>query len=194
MSVFIEKSYIAALILNVKSKYLRKEFITLEELNYISNQFQKKLNEQNFNAIILDRIDTDYFDISDVIKINKSKGLSLESILTRYQGYLDLDILLLIWNKDTIFDYLSELKKIESINEDKQIFDVMAVPCSRAFVVRADKAEEFKNSSNIHEENAFVREMSQTFIKNNLVEEGLVLKKTRKPDIKYNFSLGFMPC
>ena len=44
-TIFIEKSYIAASILNVKSKYLRKEFITLEELNYISNQFQKKLNE-----------------------------------------------------------------------------------------------------------------------------------------------------
>ena len=107
-TIFIEKSYIAASILNAKSKCLRKEFTTLEELNYISNQFQKKLNEQNFNAIILDKIDTDYFDVSDVIKINKSKGLSLESIINRYQGYLDLDILLLIWNKETILDYLNE--------------------------------------------------------------------------------------
>ncbi len=40
-----------------------------------------------------DRIDTDYFDISDVIKVNKSKALSLESIIARYQGYLYLDIL-----------------------------------------------------------------------------------------------------
>ena len=183
-TIFIEKSYIAASILNVKSKYLRKEFITLEELNYISNQFQKKLNEQNFNAIILDRIDTDYFDVSDVIKINKSKGLSLESIIARYQGYLDLDILLLIWNKETIFDYLIELKKIESINEDKQTFDVMAVPRKRPFVVTSEKAEEFKNSKNTPEESAFVKELAETFRKNNLVEEGPVLKKTRKPDIK----------
>ena len=183
-TIFIEKSYIAASILNFKSKYLRKEFITLEELNYISNQFQKKLNEQNFNAIILDRIDTDYFDVSDVIKINKSKGLSLESIIARYQGYLDLDILLLIWNKETIFDYLIELKKIESINEDKQTFDVMAVPRKRPFVVTSEKAEEFKNSKNTPEESAFVKELAETFRKNNLVEEGPVLKKTRKPDIK----------
>ena len=183
-TIFIEKSYIAASILNVKSKYLRKEFITLEELNYISNQFQKKLNEQNFNAIIFDRIDTDYFDISDVIKVNKSKGLSLESIIARYQGYLDLDILSLIWNKDTIFYYLVELKKIGSINEDKQTFDVMAVPCDRAFVISPDKTEEFLNVKPNPEIRQQQEEMAKRFRINNLVEEGPVLKKTRKSDIK----------
>ena len=120
-TIFIEKSYIAASILNVKSKYLKQEFITFKELSYIFEQFQKKLNEQRINAIILDRIDTDYFDISNVVKINKSKSLSLESIIARYQGYLDLDILLLIWNEETIFDFLVELKTFESVNEDKQI-------------------------------------------------------------------------
>ena len=124
-TIFIEKSYIAASILNVKSKYLKQEFITFEELSYISEQFQKKLNEQKINAIILDRIDADYFDISNVIKINKSKSLSLESIITRYQGYLDLDILLLIWNEETIFDFLVELKTFKSVNEDKQISFVL---------------------------------------------------------------------
>lgn len=124
-TIFIEKSYIAASILNVKSKYLKQEFITFEELSYISEQFQKKLNEQKINAIILDRIDADYFDISNVVKINKSKSLSLESIITRYQGYLDLDILLLIWNEETIFDFLVELKTFESVNEDKQISFVL---------------------------------------------------------------------
>lgn len=124
-TIFIENSYIAASILNVKSKYLKQEFITFEELSYISEQFQKKLNEQKINAIILDRIDTDYFDISNVVKINKSKSLSLESIITRYQGYLDLDILLLIWNEETIFDFLVELKTFESVNEDKQISFVL---------------------------------------------------------------------
>lgn len=183
-TIFIEKSYIVASILNVKSECLRKEFITLEELNYISNQFQRKLNEQNFDAIILDKIDTDFFDVSDIIKINKSKGLSIESIINRYQGYLDLDILLLIWNKEIILDYLSEFKAIESINEDKQTFDVMAVPCRRAFVVAPEKAEEFKKQTNSPEDRAFVRELAETFRKNNLVEERPVLKKTRKPDKK----------
>lgn len=116
--IYIEKSYIAASILNFKSKYLREEFITLEELSYVSNQFQKKLNEQNSSAIILDRINNDYFDISDVIKINRSNGLTLKSIITRYQGYLDLDILLLIWNEETICDYLRELQKVESMSSD----------------------------------------------------------------------------
>ena len=183
-TIFIEKSYIAASILNVKSKYLRKEFITLEELNYISNQFQKKLNEQNINAIIFDRIDTDYFDISDVIKVNTSKGLSLESIIARYQGYLDLDILLLIWNKDTIFYYLVELKKLNQFNEDKHTFDVMAVPCNRAFVVSPDKTEAFLSIKPNPEIRQQQKEMSETFRRNNLVEEGPIFKKTRNPNKK----------
>ena len=74
--------------------------------------------------------------------------------------------------------------KKETLKKDKQKSNVIAVPCSRAFVVRTDKAEEFKNISNIPEENRFVREMAETFRKNNLVKEGPVLKKTRKPDIK----------
>lgn len=123
-TIFIEKSYIVSSILNAKSKHLRKEYITLEELNYISDCFQKKLNELNINAVILDKIDADYFDVSDVIKINKSKGLSLDSIINRYQGYLDLDILLLIWDEETILGYLSELKEIKTKNDNKKDFKI----------------------------------------------------------------------
>lgn len=110
-TIFIEKSYIVASIINVKSKYFKNDFVTFEELNYIAEQFQKKLNEQNFNVIILDNIDNDYFDISDVIRINKAKGLSLDSIICRYQGYLNSNVLFLIWNEKTTLDYLLKLRK-----------------------------------------------------------------------------------
>jgi len=171
-TIFIEKSYIAASILNVKYKFLNEDFVTIEELNYISDKFQKKLNEQNFDAIILDKIDTDYFDISDIIKINKSKGLSFESIINHYQGYLDLGILLLIWNKETILNYLEEIKTN---------FDVMAVPYRRTFVVARDKTEEFLNQKPNHEIRQQQKEMVEKFRKNILVEEGPVLTKTIKP-------------
>jgi len=94
-------------------------------------------------------------------------------------------------NKETITklqeknnEYIKQISSLIEKGMDSQKFDVLAVPCSRAFVVRADKAEEFKNSSNTPEENAFVKEMAETFRKNNLVEEVPVLKKTRKHDIK----------
>lgn len=40
-TIFIEKSYIVASIINVKSKYFKNDFVTFEELNYIAEQFQK---------------------------------------------------------------------------------------------------------------------------------------------------------
>ena len=76
------------------------------------------------------------------------------------------------------------LKFIEQENQvvEKQKFDVLAVPCSRPFVVAADKAEEFKNSTTSREDAEFVRELAEKFRVNNLVEEGPVLRKTRKPN------------
>ena len=45
-TVFLEKSYIVASILNFKNKYLNEDFVTFQELNYISNQIQKQINEE----------------------------------------------------------------------------------------------------------------------------------------------------
>lgn len=78
------------------------------------------------------------------------------------------------------------LKFIEQENQvvEKQKFDVLAVPCSRPFVVASDKAEEFKKQTTSPEDSAFVRDLAEKFRVNNLVEQGPVLKKTRKPNIK----------
>lgn len=62
----------------------------------------------------------------------------------------------------------------------KKHITMLAVPCSRAFVVAPEKVQEFKN----HKPNPDVikknQEMAKKFKVNNLVEKGLVLKKTRK--------------
>lgn len=206
-TIFIDKSYIVASTLNVKIKQLKEDYVTKEEVNYVSNEIQKILNEQNLNAIITDNIDSQYFEVSNVISINKSNGLSLESIINRYQGYLGLDILTLIWNENNIMSYLKtldeepcnftilpsnrmivvskekllEAKKVkpapevlalmqelgmnfwgstdDQTNESDvdQTFDMMAVPCDRAFVVAPEKAEEFINrkpNSEIRQQNS----------------------------------------
>ena len=67
---------------------------------------------------------------------------------------------------------------------EKQKFDVLAVPCSRPFVVAAEKAEEFKNQTTSPEDSAFVRDLAEKFRVNNLVEEGPVLNKTKKTNKK----------
>lgn len=71
---------------------------------------------------------------------------------------------------------------INSSSEEKQKFDVLAIPCRRHFVVAAEKTEEFKKQTTSHEDRAFVRELAEKFRVNNLVEEEPGLKKTRKPN------------
>ena len=83
-TVFIEKSYVVASVLNVKIKQLKEHFVTMKEVNYVSNELQKKLNEQNLNAIISDNIDTDYIEVLDIIEINRLNGFSVERIIERY--------------------------------------------------------------------------------------------------------------
>ena len=79
---------------------------------------------------------------------------------------------------------IRDLRKIQKINSKSQKFDVLAVPSSRPFVVSADKAEEFKNQTTSPEDSAFVRDLAEKFRVNNLVEEGPVLKKTKKNNKK----------
>lgn len=119
-TIFIEKSYIVSSILYFKRKFLGNNFVTIEELNYVSSKLEQDMNNHNINAIILDEIDNYYFDISDVIKVNVSNGLSLENLISRYQGYLSLEILSLIWNEKIILNYLYKFKMLD----DRKIFDV----------------------------------------------------------------------
>lgn len=119
-TIFIEKSYIVSSILYFKREFLGNNFVTIEELNYVSSKLEQDMNNHNINAIILDEIDNYYFDISDVIKVNVSNGLSLENLISRYQGYLSLEILSLIWNEKIILNYLYKFKMLD----DRKIFDV----------------------------------------------------------------------
>lgn len=65
------------------------------------------------------------------------------------------------------------------LNEEKQNFDVLAVPCRGAFIISLDKTEEFLNQKTDPEIEAANEEMAKQFISNNLVDKGPVLRKTR---------------
>lgn len=80
------------------------------------------------------------------------------------------------FNEENPKDVNSSLKKKKC--------DVLAVPCNRPFIVSKEKAGEFKNQTNSKKDNDFVRKMAETFKKNNLVDDGPVLKKTKKTDKK----------
>ena len=81
-----------------------------------------------------------------------------------------------------IFMIIRRIKDVRKINQFKQIFDILSIPCDRAYFVAPDKAEELINSKNSPEVRQQIEEMAETFRTNNLVKEKSVLKKTRKPN------------
>lgn len=81
-----------------------------------------------------------------------------------------------------IFRFHVMPQSLKFIEQEQQSFDVMAVPCDRAFVVSPDKAEELKNIKPDPAVRQQMEEMAEKFRVNNLTEKGPVLKKTRKPN------------
>ena len=57
--------------------------------------------------------------------------------------------------------------------------EVYAVPCSRAFVVAPEKAEEFKNQKPNPEIRKQIKEMAETFRVNNLTQGPVLQRKVR---------------
>lgn len=86
-----------------------------------------------------------------------------------------------IGDQRSIVDYIDfyPVGNKEEAEPEQHTFDVLAVPCDRAFVVVPEKVEEFKNSKSNPEIIEQTEEMAEEFRTNNL---GPVLKKTRKPN------------
>ena len=108
---FMEKSYVVAAILCIKNRKLKKEFVTIEEVNTISNLLQTKYNNKNLDVCITDTIDDEYFEvINDIIVINNKNGFTQQSIEQRYQGYItNIDILLTLWDEEFITESLKSI-------------------------------------------------------------------------------------
>lgn len=89
-------------------------------------------------------------------------------------------------NKNNLlYDTMNELINYNREKEDKQNFEVLAVPCDRAFVVSPEKTEEFLNSKPNLEIRKQQEEMAKLFKVNNLVDEGPILKKVMDKEIKF---------
>ena len=107
---FMEKSYVVAAILHTKNKKKRENHVTIEEVNGVANVLQKEYNKKDLNVCITDVIDEEYFKRQeDIIVINKEKGLSLDSIRQRYQGYISYNILTVLWNEAFITEAICKM-------------------------------------------------------------------------------------
>lgn len=105
--MFIEKSYVLASIFRVKMNEFRESFVTCEELNEITRLIQKRFNDDNINAIIVDEIDYEYYEFNEVYVINKKEDKNIIDILNRFFGSChQIEILSYIWDEKFILDTL----------------------------------------------------------------------------------------
>ena len=63
---------------------------------------------------ITDDIDKNFFDMNDVILLNKSNDVTLKNIEDRYQSYCySMEIFNILWNDEYMLDLILEVKKKE---------------------------------------------------------------------------------
>lgn len=126
-----------------------------EEMKYVGiSKLPKMLSGQEYTFII------------DGIEVKGTK----EEFIKRFKKTLLSDKV----------EKTTELKEIIAENTEKQNFDVLSVPCDKAFVVTPEKSEEFKNLKPTSKVRQGIEDIVKKFRINNLSEKENVLKKTRK--------------
>lgn len=118
----MKESYVIATIIKTKDKYLKEQFTNFKEVNTIRNILQNEFNKNNLDVCIISGIERDFFTIYDnVIFLNKERNVRIKDIEERYKGYCpNIDIMLVLWNEELIFNSILEMKKQE-YNELVQI-------------------------------------------------------------------------
>lgn len=124
-------------------------------------------------------------------QIDKEKGYFNDYTKRVYNWYnnnmdSEIDRILLSLQDGLEERLLNALKLRLKTLKGPQRFDVLTVPCNKAFVVASEKAEEFINSTTSREDADRIIKLAERFRVNNLVEEeGPVLKKIKKDDKKH---------
>ena len=67
---------------------------------------------------------------------------------------------------------------------EKEKFDVLATSSSKAFIIKHENVEEFKNQNRNVQNNDQILEMANHFKNNNLINNEDILKKTKTLKIK----------
>lgn len=105
----LEKNYVIATIMCFKNEKFGEDFVTQSELNYVTNEMQKRFNKENVNACITSAIWCDHFKLEGVIL----KKISMQFVEEFYKAHAPIDILKVVWDHKFIAEKLYELKKEE---------------------------------------------------------------------------------
>ncbi len=124
----VEEGYLLASLLKMKIKYFHEYFVTNSELRRFEQELYQKEKELDISLVCVSQDDLDdYFTYQGSHGCYVMKeGLHLSDILGRFEGYLPIDVLKLLYSDDFILDMFvkveeEELKMQERALEKKKL-------------------------------------------------------------------------
>ena len=124
----VGEGYLLASLFKVKKNYFHEEFVTRMELEYFKKALYQKADELSISLVCVFQDDLfDYFDYQGSMTCYTIKeGFQLSDILTRFEGYLSIDVLKLLYSDDFMLDMFvqvegEELKMQERALEKKKL-------------------------------------------------------------------------
>lgn len=124
----VEEGYLLASLLKTKIKYFHEEFVTVHELRQFERELYQKSNELDIPIVCVSQYDLNNYFIYNGSNgcYTMKEGLHLSDILGRFEGYLPIDVLKLLYSDDFILDMFvkveeEELKMQERALEKKKL-------------------------------------------------------------------------
>lgn len=107
MTLFIEKSYVVAAMMKVNRKYFNENYVTKRDMNVLIWKIQKIFNDNNIDALFINKIDCNYFnELESIILLYDDNDFDM--IEDRYKSYLPNKVLSIIWNEDFLLSNIKE--------------------------------------------------------------------------------------
>ncbi len=114
---YINQDYIITTIMDCKQTFFNEKYITYEELNIVKDLIQKRFNEENIGALITDEINSNCFDMKEVILLKKDWN----QVRNNFGYFPNIEIARILLDKSFILNSLINLHKNNLSKVEEQI-------------------------------------------------------------------------
>ena len=119
----VEQGYLLASLLKAKINYFHEEFVTVHELRQFERELYQKSSELDIPIVCVSQYDlNNYFSYNGQNACYTIKeGLQLSDILGRFEGYLSIDVLKLLYTDEFMLEILIKVEKEEVKEQEKAL-------------------------------------------------------------------------
>lgn len=108
----VEEGYLLASLLKAKKRYFNENYVAASELWHFERELYQKSSELDIPIVCVSQHDLkDYFSYHGTIACYIIKdGLQLSDVLARFEGYLPIDVLKLLYVDEFMIDLLLKVE------------------------------------------------------------------------------------